>query len=74
MRGSIVGETHAVVRLKELTWVNGRCLHPYGLFAGLAALPLADALRLVERGSAKLPGEIRLSRLREAVEAAAAAA
>lgn len=63
-----VSDTHAVVRLKAIAWADGRLLRPYGQFAGLAALPLVDALALVEAGLAKLPAGGKRSTLRAAVE------
>ena len=57
MSRSIIRSTHCMVRLRENTYVRGRRLTVHGQHGSLYCLPLADALRLVENGQAKLPAE-----------------
>lgn len=69
MSRSLIVERHAVVRMIATDYLRGRRLDRHGQHRGLVPLPLADALRLVEKGTAKLPAGQTLRQLREAVAA-----
>ena len=62
---------YAPVRLRETIRLRGRVMCHYGPHGTLRALPLADALRLVEQRRAKLPAGQNLCWLRKALEDAA---
>lgn len=67
-------EPYVLVRLKtatRTTRAGGRSLRHEGPYGNLHALPLAEALRLVDGGEAKLLGHMSLRILREQVEACA---
>lgn len=63
-----VGAGTALVRVqKPVLYLRGRRLSRHGQHGKLVCLPMRDALRLVERGDAKLPAEVTLRELREAM-------
>ena len=69
---SLVRDDFALVRIRErVLYLRGRRLGKHGQLGSLVALPLADALRLVEAGQAKMPGDATRQQLREAVAALA---
>lgn len=69
---SLIRDDFALVRIREhALYLRGRRLGKHGQHGSLVALPLVDALRLVENGQAKMPGEVTRQHLRDAVAAMA---
>ncbi len=70
-------QRYILCRLRAETrvfFVRGRRIAHHSAFGNLHALPLADALRLHELGTVKLPKHLSLNVLREDVARLAAAA
>lgn len=67
---SLIRDNFALVRIRDhVLYLRGRRLGKHGQHGSLVALPLVDALRLVEAGQAKVPGGIGRQQLRDAVAA-----
>lgn len=65
---------YVLVKLRRgagLVHVDGRTITKHALFGNVHALPLADALRLIDDGRAKLPKHLSIGRLRDEVAALA---
>lgn len=62
---SILAGDCVVIRLRRPVYLSGRLLLPHGVYGGLHALDARKALRLVDTGQAKLPGQTSLRQLRE---------